>query len=39
MKRPNTIGIIKDFEKKFPTEKGMFWTPCHQDIIEFIRAA
>lgn len=28
---------IREFDRLFPREKGMFWTPGHEKIIEFIR--
>jgi len=29
--------IIQEFDKKFPREKGMFWTPDYKGIIEYLR--
>jgi len=30
-------NIIKEFDNRFPREKGIFWTPDYKGIIEFLR--
>jgi len=28
---------IKEFKESFPLEKGIFWTPDYEKVIDFIR--
>jgi len=30
---------MEDFNKQFPLESGLFWTPSRKDITEFLRYA